>query len=61
MILRELNNSDVSGMLDWMHDDSVNKFFRFKASSATEEAVQKFIDDSKKLFLYFLLIIFSIR
>ena len=46
MKLRLLQRKDAAGMLEWMHDDEINKNFRFCAKEMTEEKAQKFIEDS---------------
>ena len=46
MKLRLLQRKDAAGMLEWMHDDEINKNFRFYAKEMTEEKAQKFIEDS---------------
>lgn len=46
MILRLIQEKDVSGMLDWMHDPKVNRFFRFDGASMTEEKAKSFINQA---------------
>lgn len=46
--LRPLQTTDVQGMLEWMHDKDINRFFRFDAENMTEEKVINFIKDSNK-------------
>jgi diamine N-acetyltransferase len=48
MIIRPFEKSDVDGMLDWMHDPNVNRFFRFNAAAATKESVIQFINEAEK-------------
>lgn len=43
MRLRLLEDSDIAGMLEWMHDPNVNCFFRFNAEEMTAEKVSAFI------------------
>ena len=44
--LRRLEEKDIPGMLEWMHDPDVNRWFRFDAAAMTQERAQKFISDS---------------
>ena len=44
--LRGLKEKDIPGMLEWMHDPDVNRWFRFDAASMTEERVKDFISGS---------------
>ena len=44
--LRRLEEKDLSGMLEWMHDPSINRWFRFDASRVTEESTLQFIRNS---------------
>ena len=44
--LRRLEEKDIPGMLEWMHDPEVNRWFRFDAASMTEERVKNFIAGS---------------
>lgn len=44
--LRLLKEKDAAGMLEWMHDPSISKFFQFDAAGMSLEKVQKFIEDS---------------
>ena len=46
MKLRVLEKKDVNGMLEWMHDEDVNKFFRFHAPDMTSEKAENFIKNS---------------
>lgn len=46
--LRPLKRDDVSGMLEWMHDPSVNCFFRFDAKNMTESKALAFVEQSLK-------------
>ncbi len=43
MHLRKLAAKDIPYILEWMHDDSINRFFRFDAAAATEKTVAAFI------------------
>ena len=36
MKLRLLQQKDAAGMLEWMHDEEVNKYFRFRAGDMSE-------------------------
>lgn len=44
--LRRLMAKDVPGMLEWMHDPEVNRWFRFDAESMTAEKALRFIGTS---------------
>ena len=44
--LRRLEEKDIPGMLEWMHDPEINRWFRFDAASMTEEQARKFIAGS---------------
>lgn len=44
--LRPLQETDICGMLEWMHDKDINKFFRFDARNMMQEDALKFIQDS---------------
>lgn len=44
--LRLLQEKDIPGMLEWMHDPEINRWFRFDASEMTEEKVKAFIAGS---------------
>ena len=44
--LRRLEEKDIPGMLEWMHDPEINRWFRFDAASMTEERVKIFIAGS---------------
>ena len=44
--LRKLEEKDLGGMLEWMHDPSINRWFRFDASRVTEESALQFIQNS---------------
>ena len=43
MKLRHLQNKDVPGMLEWMHDPEINCFFRFNAAEMEKEDVERFV------------------
>lgn len=43
MRLRKLEEKDIPYMLEWMHDRSINCFFRFDAEAQTTESVRSFI------------------
>jgi diamine N-acetyltransferase len=47
MKLRKLMPKDAEGMLGWMKDPSVNRFFRFEAEMMTTERVLDFIQLSQ--------------
>lgn len=46
MKLRQLNFTDVEGMLEWMHEPTIYQNFRTDFSSYNSEQVKKFISDS---------------
>jgi len=48
MNLRKLEEKDVNGMLEWMHDPDININFRFDAESMTEEKALNFIAKANK-------------
>lgn len=45
-MLRKLEEKDVDFMLEWMHDEAVNKNFRFDFASMTREKALEFIAGS---------------
>ena len=44
--LRRLEEKDLGGMLEWMHDPAINRWFRFDPDQITEESVLAFIRNS---------------
>ena len=44
--LRKLEEKDIDGMLEWMHDPSINRWFRFDPGEITEESTLQFIRNS---------------
>lgn len=48
--LRKLESKDAKGMLEWMTDSEVYKFFRFDVSHITMESTLAFIDEANKQF-----------
>lgn len=44
--LRKLEEKDIPGMLEWMHDPEVNRWFRFDADQMTAEKARNFIAGS---------------
>lgn len=48
MKLRLLEEKDVEGMLEWMHDPKVNCFFRFDAEDMTCEKAIGFVKHAKE-------------
>ena len=42
-MLRKLEEKDAQYMLEWMHDEDINQFFRFDAANMTYEEVLKYI------------------
>ena len=47
MKIRKLMPKDVKGILSWMKDPEINRFFRMDAEGATEESVLNFINASQ--------------
>lgn len=47
--LRSLQEKDVNGMLEWMHDPKINFFYTDKIRNATAESVRSFICVAEKL------------
>ena len=45
-MIRKLEEKDVAGMLEWMHDEAVNCWFRFDFSAMTEEKALDFVKAS---------------
>lgn len=43
MYLRELKEKDIDGMLEWMHDPEIQKYFHVTMTERTREDVQQFI------------------
>ena len=41
--LRRLEEKDIPGMLEWMHDPEINQWFRFDAANMTAERARNFI------------------
>lgn len=46
IFLRALQLTDVQGMLEWMNDNDINRFFRFDADRMTKEKAVQFVNDS---------------
>lgn len=46
MKIRKLEKKDIDAMLEWMHDQKINQFFRFPAAEMTKESVEIFIKNS---------------
>ena len=44
--LRPLQEKDIPGMLEWMHDPEISRWFRFNAEEMTEERALRFIEGS---------------
>ena len=44
--LRRLEEKDLGGMLEWMHDPAINRWFRFDPDRITEESALAFIRSS---------------
>lgn len=45
--LRELEEKDAGGMLEWMQDPAINRFFRFDAAGMTYEKCLVFIQNAR--------------
>ena len=48
VILRELESNDAPKMLDWMHDNRINKWYKFPFGEMTLEKAKGFIDSAKE-------------
>lgn len=48
MRLRTLEYKDIPYMLEWMHDLTINCFFRFDANAQTYESVKEFIEVAQR-------------
>lgn len=48
MKLRQLEKRDAEYMLEWMHDENINRFFCFDAAGMDLDSVNEFIDNSNK-------------
>ena len=46
MKLRVLELKDADGILEWMKDDEINRYFRFDPSKISRESVEGFINNS---------------
>ena len=44
--LRRLTEEDIPGMLEWMHDPEINRWFQFDPEKITEESARRFIENS---------------
>lgn len=44
--LRRLTEDDIPGMLEWMHDPEINRWFQFDPEKITEESARRFIENS---------------
>lgn len=44
--LRKLEEKDIPGMLEWMHDPEINRWFRFDAGNMTVREAKDFIAES---------------
>lgn len=47
--LRFIQEKDVDGMLEWMHDPQINFFYTDKIRNATVESVRSFIGEAEEL------------
>ncbi len=43
MRIRPLQQKDIPGMLEWMHDPSIHRFFRFAPEGQTEQTCLRFV------------------
>lgn len=43
IILRFLEEKDIDGMLEWMHNADINRYFKFDAQNVTFENAKEFI------------------
>ena len=43
--LRKLEEKDIPGMLEWMHDPEINQWFRFDAEKMTAEKARAVISN----------------
>lgn len=50
MRLRKLEFKDIPGMLEWMHDPQIFRFFRFQCENYTEEDATRFIEKATQDF-----------
>lgn len=48
MRLRKLKIADIPLMLEWMHDKTINQYFRFNASSVDEKVAADFIKEAQQ-------------
>lgn len=47
MFLRQLEEKDIPGMLEWMHDPAINQFFRFDADAMDRDKVLEFVTKAR--------------
>ncbi len=45
-MIRKLSVEDISLILEWMHDDKVNKYYQYDFAAMQESDVRNFIDNS---------------
>lgn len=50
MLLRKLEKKDITGMLEWMHDSNVNKYFRFDAAKMDRKKAEQFVEKAVNQF-----------
>jgi len=48
LYLRELDERDIDGMLEWMRDPQISKAFRFRAEDMDSDSVANFIKEAKQ-------------
>lgn len=46
MTIRKLEEKDLAGMLEWMHDEDVTRYLQADFSSMTKDAAHAFIDEA---------------
>lgn len=51
MRLRKLEEKDIPFILEWMHDENVNRYFRFNAENADEKSVAAFIKEAQNSYV----------
>lgn len=48
MTIRKLEEKDLAGMLEWMHDEEVTRYLQADFASMTQDAARSFIEDARK-------------
>lgn len=54
--LRELQEKDIEGMLEWMHDPGINCFFRFNAQDMDYDKAYQFISQKNNTTKHFAIV-----